>query len=221
MVNNNSYGLMPKIVVPIDRVARRAEYITGKDSTLYYLGSFVSNMVGSDTAPDGQEGFIAPFADDTPIYGFVIGFTTKNGSLPIFEDPGRQGTVTNATGDLPAAYTFPASNDEINSVPKLEKAVVLPIKPGDILEVVLWGASTSPVKRGTTTPFGTTGSSANLNVGLDVNATYPFSLLESSADVDLEDSDFITTKVRGNQPTNPYTVYVKPTRAEVSVVVPV
>lgn len=220
MSNNNSYGLMPRLVVPVDGAERRLEYITGIDSGAYFLGSFVANIITSAAAPNGSPGGIAVMGDDKLIYGIAVGFQRNNSSIPIWNDPDKVGTVTNITGQIPAKYTFGSSNDEVNTTPTLEKVVVLPLKIGDILEIPLWGASTIPVVRGTTVAAGTADSTANIGTGLAVDTTYTFAVLESGGDEDLENKDFITTKVKGKHPKNPYMVYAQLIRSGSTFVVP-
>jgi len=181
------------------------------DSTALYMGEFVSHIVGSTAAPDGTEFGAVAFADDSFVYGFATGFSRLATSLPIQDDEMRQGTVTDTTGEYPMKYTFSSTNDESNTTSaKLELVHIMPILPGDILEVSLWGASAVSVDRGTTTAAGTTTSSDNEGVGLAIDtASAPFALLESSADVDLDDCDFVTTTINGRKPRRSHRVFVQ------------
>jgi len=186
------------------------------DSSAIYLGSFVSMISsGTDATPAGLEFGVRAFADDDLVLGIAVGFTRKDTLLPIWEDDKRAGTVTAATGELPVKYTFASTNDNSNTTSRKDELVeILPIMPGDVLEIALWGASTVSVARGTTTASGTTTSSDNINVGIAVNTTYPFSLLESGAVVSsLANVDFITTSIDGHLPSNPNHVYAMCMRA--------
>jgi hypothetical protein len=202
---------MPKLVRAANAKSgeRSTLKLPGLDSAEIYLGGFVPGITGAAATLDGIEFGVPAFADDNRILGFVSGFTRQGGNVPLQDDDMKAGTVTEPTGDLPLKYAFSATNDESNTTSaKLEQAVITPIFPGDILEVSLWGASTSPVPRGTTTAAGTTDSSDNMGVGLSVDTTYHFALTESSADKDLENKDFMTILVDGRKPTNPNRVYV-------------
>lgn len=207
---------MPKIVrnrygLPVSD--RTTEKLPGLDSAALYLGQFVPYVTGGLAAPDGIEFGVPAYADDTIIGGIVVGFSRLNGILPIWEDDKRAGTVTQPTGELPLKYTFSSTNDGSNVNATLEQVEVLPIFPGDVIEVTLWGASTASVNRGTTVAAGTTDSTANFGVGLEVSATYPFALLESTGDKDLEDCDFMTWVIDGQQPVNLNRVFVTPIRS--------
>lgn len=176
------------------------------DSSAFYLGSMVGFVAGNAT---GAEFGVRPMGDDDLILGIAVGFTRTGSLLSIFEDDKKAGTVTAATGELPVKYTFSASNDESNTTSAVKELVeVLPLMAGDIVEMTTWGASTESVARGTTTAAGSAGSSANIGVGMSVNATYPFALLESSASTTLANLDFITTEIDGQKPVDPNRVYV-------------
>jgi len=209
---------MPKIVRNIFgcRPEERSTIaMPGLDSAAIYLGGFVPLVQGSTAAPTGAEFGIPALADDDRILGFVSGFRTKDGSLPLWEDNRKQGTITNGTGELPLKYTFKSTNDESNNQPASpgELAVITPIMPGDILEVSLWGGSTVSVDRGTTTAWGTTTSSANIGVGMSVDTTYHFALTESIAAKNLANLDFITVELDGKKPKLSHRVYVMPIRS--------
>ena len=185
------------------------------DSSAIFLGSFVSMISsGTDATPAGLEYGVKACADDDLTLGIAVGFTRLDSTLPIFEDDKKAGTVTAAVGERPVKYTFSATNDKSNATYSYEMVEILPIMPGDILEVALWGASTVSVARGTTTVQGTTTSSIHPNVGLALDTTYTFALLESSAVVSsLANVDFITTEIDGHLPRNPNHVFVMPLRA--------
>lgn len=202
-------------------VAERTSYgITALDSSAHYMGSVVPMITGIDTTPAGTEFGIPAWTDDARVMGVVIGMHRLGSMVPIWEDDERAGTVTNATGELPVKYTFSATNDGSNASPDGELLDIMPILEGDIWEFSLFGASTASVNRGTTTPVGTTGSSGNIFVGLAVNATYPFSLLESSAAKALADTDFMTFMIDGKLPERLDRVYVLCKRSGWSLVVP-
>lgn len=214
----NNYGPMhtPRIVRNLFGVKtedRTKIRMVGLSSSAHYLGAFVPLIQGSSAAPTGAELGIPAFADDNLILGFVTGFYRHGSDVPIQDDPGRAGTITDATGELPMKYTFGAANDQASTTSATaEEVEIMPIHPGDILEVSLWGASTASVDRGTTTAYGTTTSSANLGVGMSVNATYPFSLLESTAAKNLANLDFITVQLDGKSPVKSNRVYAIPLR---------
>ena len=212
---NYGYAHMPKIVRSLDGsdpAQRTTIKLPGLDSAALYLGAFVPFVKANGTL---NEFGIGAIADDDYIGGIVVGFTAKNGILPIQDDANRAGTLTNATGNLPMKYTFASTNDQSNTTSaKMELVEVLPIKNTDVIEVALWGASTSPVVRGTTTAEGTTTSSANAFVGMSVSTTYHFALLESTAAATSVDMDFVTVLLDGKQPTNPYHVYAMPVRTQ-------
>lgn len=216
MVNNSSPIHMPVIKRNLfgTRVEDRTTLLLpALSSSVHYLGNFVPFIAGSDAAPAGAEFGIPAFADDGIVGGFVVGMRRKNGSVPLWDDALHAGTVTDATGELPVKYTFSATNDQASTTSaSLELLEIMPIYNGDILEVSLFGASTASVARGTTVAAGTTLSTANMGVGLAVNVTYPFSLLESGGAKLLANKDFMTTLLDGNQPTNSNRVYVFPIR---------
>jgi len=219
------YGtqLMPKIVNTADgkpKSSRGTIKLPGKSSQAYYLGQFVSLIVGSDGTPAGSQYYASPYTGSKELSGIVVGFTRFNSLLPIFDDSGKGGTVTNPTNSsggtlLPAKYTFPAGNDESSGTSAtLELLEIMPIFNDDILEMYLWDTvGVKTVTRGTTTAYGSSGSSANIGVGLALDTTYPFVLDESTAAVNLATLDFMTTELVGQKPVNPYTVYVRPLRA--------
>jgi len=180
----------------------------------------MSSITGTAAAPDGVEFGVGAWADDRRILGYAIGFFQKGGTVPIWDVDSnlRKGTVTNETGELPLKYTFSATNDESNTTSAdLEEVELVPISNSDILSIALWGASTVAVARGTTTAAGTTDSSDNHHVGLAVDTTYHYALLESSADKDLPDKDFITTSIDGNKPINSKRVFAYCMRSNASV----
>lgn len=208
MANNYGFRHMPRIVRFAGGKARSTITMPGLDSAALYLGGFVPFLNGTDGA-DGAEFGIPAFTDDAIIFGFVAGFHRQSSSLPIWEDELKAGTVTNATGERPVKYTFASTNDESNTTSAIKEMVdIMPIVPGDILEVALWGASTISVARGTATAAGTTASSANIGVSLAVAATYDFAVLESGAAVAVANKDFITLEVDGKKPSDPNHVFV-------------
>lgn len=217
MATNYGFPYMPSIVRTLggdDGSDRTTIDIPIKNSTTMYLGQFVSDVQGTQASPTGPE-FGAPgYTAHNALIGFVVGFRRRNGILPIIDDSAAAGTITAATGNLPYTYASASTNDESNTTSAiLEVAMIMPILNSDILRIPLWGASTAPVTRGTTTAAGTTGSSDNIGIGLSVNATYPFSLLESGASKSLTSQDFETIAIDGMKPRNPYFVYVRPLRA--------
>lgn len=209
MASNNSN--MPKIVRNIYGITteRTTLRLPIQDSAAIYLGSFVS----LNDPTNGKEYGVPAFTDDSYIFGIAVGFFRKGSLLPIWEDGNKQGSVTAATGELPLKYTASASNEESNASPYLEEIEILPIAPGDIIEVTLWGAGTVAVARATTTAAGTTGSSANVGVSMSVDPTYSFALTESTAAVAQANLDFEVVRLDGNQPKNSKRVYVAPIRA--------
>lgn len=212
---------MPKIVRFAGGKARTSIFLPALDSSAHYLGAMVPLITGADAAPQGAEFGVPAFTDDSRPMGFVVGMKRQNGSVPLWDDELKAGTVTAATGELPVKYTFSASNDESNTTSAVKEMLeIMELVPGDIVELALWGASTVSVARGTTTAAGTTGSSANVGVGLEVNATYPFALTESTAAVALANLDFITVEVDGKKPANPNHVYAMLVRGALNSVVP-
>jgi len=202
---------MPRLVrAATGRAEDRSTWkIPGEDSTKLYMGQFVA----LSDATNGKEFGITTLADDDYIFGFVVGFTRLGSLVPIQDDPLKAGTVTDATGELPMAYTFASTNDESNTTSaKMELAEIMPIQTGDIIEVSLWGASTISVIRGTTTAAGTTASSDNIGVSMATDATYPWALTESTAVVAQANMDFMTVSLDGYKPENTRRVYVSPTR---------
>jgi len=205
-IKRNIYGCRPE--------ERSTIKIQGLDSAAIYMGGFVPFVTGTDAAPSGAEFGIPAFADDSIIGGFVVGFSRRGSLLPIWEDTGKAGTVTDATGELPVKYAFSASNDESNTTSaKNELVEIRPIMAGDIIEVSTWGASTVAVARGTTTAAGTTTSSANIGVAMSVDTTYHFAVTESTAAKTLANLDFMTTCIDGNKPADTKRVYVFPLRS--------
>ncbi|MFQ5493576.1 MAG: hypothetical protein ACE5DX_05460 [Candidatus Dojkabacteria bacterium] len=218
--SNKGFGHMPRIVSYGGSSKRQPVRLTARDSAAIYLGGFVPMIEGTEAAPAGAEFGIPAFSDDDRIYGFVIGFSRNGKALPIQDDPDKAGTVTDATGEVPMKYTFSATNDESNTTSAdLEQAIVMPVMPGDILEIALWGGAAVSVARATTTAAGTTNSSANMGVGISVDTTYHFALTESTAAKALADLDFLTTKFNNRQPSNPNHVYVRCVRKDTTVVV--
>jgi hypothetical protein len=178
--------------------------LPGVDSEAIYLGAVVKRT----------EFGVAAFTDDATAFGVVVGFSRQGSSLPIWDDALKGGTVTDATGQLPAKYTFASTNDESNTTSaKCELVHVLPILPDDVWEFSVWGASTVAVDRGTTTAAGTTASSANSGVHMSVDTTYPWALTESTAAAAATNLDFITTDIGGKKPTLSHRVYVQCVRS--------
>lgn len=197
----------------------------GTSSATLTLGGFVPDLDGTAVAPTGLEGGFKAFADDDLIGYFIVDIVTADG-LSVFDENAvnKKGTVTAATAVLPAKYTFSATNDQLSGdSADLELVIAKPIYTGDILEVSLFNdAGTATVARGTTTAYGTTGSSAHIGVGMAVNVTAQVGLTESTAAVDFADLDFRvvgTPQVRrGSRSVNLYPdrtdrVYVTPIRA--------
>lgn len=212
---NYGYAHTPKIVRSLDGSAvegRTTIKVPILDSAALYLGAFVPFVNANGTL---SEFGVKAVADDDYIGGIVVGFTAKDGILPIQDDTSRAGTLTDATGSLPMKYAAASTNDQSNTTSAvMELAEIVCIKNTDVLEVALWGASTIPVVRGTTTAEGTTTSSANFGVALAVDTTYHFALLESGAAATTVDKDFVTVLLDGNQPKNPYHVYVMPVKTQ-------
>lgn len=202
---------MPEVVRNVFGRSLDRSYITlpALDSAALYLGGFAPLIAGSTAAPDGIEFGVPAFGDDLRIGGIIKNFHKKGSRVPIWEEDTVAGTITAETGELPLKYTFSSTNDESNTTSgDYEMVDIFPIVPGDILEVSLWGAGTTSVARGTTVAWGTTDSSANIGVGLAVDTTYHFALLESGADKDIENKDFMTIELDGEKPKNPNRVYV-------------
>lgn len=220
MASNYGFRHMPRIVQYAGGVrARNTVLMPIKNSAAIYLGGFVPLITGTAAAPQGAEFGVPAFTDDALIYGFVKKFQRPLSLVPIWDDALKKGTVTDATGELPVKYTASASNDGSNATPDGELAEIMPILPGDILEIALWGASTISVARGTTTATGTTGSSGNFGVGMSVNTTYHFAVTESTAAKALANLDFITIMWNGKQPKDPNHVYVQCVRSGITAVV--
>jgi hypothetical protein len=214
MAANNMH--MPKTVRFAGGKARSTIDAVGLDSGSYYLGGFVSTLDGTN----GAEYAPAVWADDKKIFGYIVKFHRAGSSVPIEYDDKRAGTLTSATGELPIKYAFSATNDESNTTSGVyEQMEIMPIYPGDILEVSLWGAGAVSVARATTTAWGTTASSANYGVSMSVDTTYHFALLESSAVVASANMDFMTTQFGKGKPANSHRVYVQCMRCANSVVV--
>lgn len=174
--------------------ARTTLIVPGTDSATVTLGGILPLLDGTGVAPTGFEGGVGAFADDDLIGGYIVDVRSANG-MSVFDpnNTGKEGTVTDATSVIPAKYTFAASNDQVNTTPKLEYIVFTPIFTGDILEMSLFNdAGTATVDRGTTTAKGTTGSSAHIGVGMSVNVTAQVGLTESTAAVDFANLDFFT-----------------------------
>ncbi len=211
-VKRNLFGL------PVDD--RTTVRVPAIDSSSIYMGGFVKTIYGTQAAPDGAEFGVGAWVDDARVFGFVVGFFRKGSTVPIWDEDSSlyQGTITNETGELPLKYTFSSTNDEGNTTSaKLEECEIMPVSNSDILSVALWGASTVAVARATTTAAGTTNSSDNLHVGLAVDTTYHYALLESGADVDLDDCDFLTTCIDGEKPRNSKRVFAYCMRSNQSV----
>ena len=205
---------MPKIVRFAGGKARSTVSMPGLSSAAIYLGGFVPMIDGSDAAPAGTEFGVPAWGDDDTIYGFVVGFHKLGKIMPIWEEPDYAGTVTAATGELPMKYTFNAANSEASTTSGYyEQVEIMPVMSGDILEVSLWGAGAVSVDRATTTAWGTTTSSANIGVGLAVDTTYHFALLESGAAATLANDDFMTIELDGKKPRRLHRVYVQCIRA--------
>ena len=209
-VNNYGYGLGPQIKVFAGGKERNNVTLPALSSAAIYLGGFVPGITNTAAAPYGIEFGVPAFSDDALIYGFVVGMHRLGSMVPLWDDPLKAGTVTDATGYLPVKYTFSSANDDASTTSaKYEMLDIMPIVPGDILEVTLWGGSTVPVVRATTTAYGTTASTANMGVGMSVDTTYHFALTESTGAKALANLDFVTTLIDGKRPANPYRVYVQ------------
>ncbi len=194
---------------------RTAITMVGKSSTKFFLGEFVPFGAGTIAAPTIPQYAVDNYQAKQFTGYFVTGFyKSNNTSLPIQDDPSRSGTLTDATAVAPMAYTFPANNDDDAGTSAVRELVeLMPIFAGDILEVSLSNdAGTAMVARGTTTAFGSSGSSANMGVGLAVEADAPFALQESSASTTLADLDFVTTRIDDRYPALTNRVYVTPIR---------
>lgn len=207
MVNN--YGaqhtpVLKRNIYGGEASARTTLRLPVEDGTALYLGQFVA----INDATNGKEFGVTTLADDDFIFGFVSGFARHGSNTPIWDDPQRAGTVTDATGELPVKYTFASDNDEGNTNNKNERVLVTPVMVGDILEVSLWGAGATSVNRGTTTAAGTTGSSANFGVSMSIDTTYPFALTESTAAVAQANLDMMTVELDDRKPENLNRQYV-------------
>jgi hypothetical protein len=204
---NVGVDMRPKLVrnifgLPTEN--RETIKIPALDSAVLFLGSFVSL----------REFGVRAFNDDDIIYGFVKNITRKGQLLPIWNDSKMAGAVTAASGYVPAYYTFSATNDESNTTSaKLEMVEIVPVFFGDILSMVLWGASTSPVARATTTAWGTTASSRNIGAYMSVDTTYTFALTESTASATETNLDFRTVSIDGQLPESKYRVYAQCVRS--------
>lgn len=214
MASNFSATNLPRLVRAASDPgeARSTVLLPGIDSSAPFMGSFVSLA---------QYG-VKPYAAGEFIFGVVVGMRPpaggnkpNTGNYPLFDYPNKQGTVTDATTFRPVQYTFASTNDDSNGTSaKRELVEVLPLCPGDILEVTLSDdAGTASVARGTTTAFGTSGSSANIGVYLPVEPDATFALTESAASATATALHFRTVRVDDAQPANPYRVYVECVRA--------
>ena len=214
--SNNVHKNMAKIVkFAHGDTTREIERYTIVDSAAIYLGSLVTFITGTIASPTGSEYGVVPFTDDRPIFGIAVGFNKYGSSLSIFNDSNVAGTITNATSILPAKYTASASNDKSNSTRYLEQVQVLPIMPGDVLEMVLLAdAGTSTVNRAAVTA----GSDMS-GMGFSVNATSPFGLTESTASTTLTNLDFISVEIKGEVPRRPDAVYAECIRKAVTLFV--
>lgn len=207
-INNYGASHMPEIKKFAGGKERSSVTYVGLDSATIYQGSFVPFATGSIDTPSGIEFGVPAYADDTWIGGFVMGFVSSDGVTPLIDNPNKAGTVTAATGEIPYAYTFDASNDESNTTSMIGEMVeIMPVCSADIIELSLWGAGTVSVDRGTTTAWGTTTSSANFGVSMALDTTYSFALLESSAAKTIANLDFTTTHIRGKTPELAHRVY--------------
>lgn len=196
-----------------DSAQRGSIRLVAKSSAAIYLGAFVPLVLGSDAAPAGIEFGVPVFADDNIVGGVVTGFYRKGSSVPIWEDAGKAGTVTEATATAPLKYTFAATNGEASGTSALLELVEIKlVLNGDIWETLLVDGSGLPVARGTTVAYGTTNSSANTGVGLAVDPTYPWALTEAGAAVLLANKDFYTLRPEGSSPANQNRVFVSPIR---------
>lgn len=220
---NTGFANMPRVVV-----GRKREDIAlpALASSVHWLGGFVAYSGTATATPSGEEGGIPTYADDQFIGGFVVGFLDKDGNpIQNKDTTSYKGTLVDATGYLPAKYTFSSTNDEVAAktgsvTADGEMILVRPIFAEDILEISLWGASTAPVARGTTTAAGVTTSSANFGVSMAVNSTYPFSLLESTAAVTMANLDFRTTRINNKWPMASHRVFASCTRSDAKLVAP-
>lgn len=187
--------------------------IPAKNSSQVYFGSFITDVADSGTVGTTVLGGVKPWAINADlILGFVSGFT-RNGGVPLFDDANAKAVVTNAQGEIPVKVTFSATNDVTNATPDLEFLEVTPIWDGDVIEVALFGASITSVPRGTTTGSDKYGSSFALN------ATYPYTILESSvvaAAATMTGVQCREVLIRGQQPANPNHVYVRFTRTSLT-----
>jgi len=176
------------------------------DSSVHYLGGFVGRYSGTEA---GLEFGIPTYADDQYIWGFVVGIYDADGVV-VTESSNLKGTITAATAFAPYGYTFSATNDESNTTSAdLEFLEIQPVMPGDTLEVTLCtNAGTATSNRGTTTVAGTTTSTDNLNVSMNINATAPWCADETTGVVATANMDFITTKLNMKQPARSDRVYV-------------
>lgn len=216
MAQDNNFGFanMPKIIEYAGG-KRRAITMTAKSSSVHWMGGFVGIISGAEA---GVEFGVNTYTDDYYVYGLTTGIFAANG-MPIQEFANRNGTITNATSFAPLKYTFAATNDEASTTSaKLEYLEVMPILPGDILEVVLSNdAGTAVAARGTTTVAGTTTSTANFGVCLEVNSSAPFTLKESTGVLASANMDFITVSDRRWHPLNPNAVYVQVIRSALTI----
>lgn len=221
MANNYSHPNMPELKRSLFGVAseRSSLKLPGKSSATVTLGGFAPDLDGTNVAAIGLEAGIKAFADDDFIGYYIVGIFTKQGQFVLDAADTRQGTVTTATSVIPMKYAFNAANDQLSGASaKLEMVELMPIREGDILEVSLFNdAGTATVNRGTTTAYGTTGSSAHYNVAMGVNVTAQVGLIESSAAVNFANMDFRVVLLDGKHPSRPDRVYVTPIASSWSV----
>jgi len=171
------------------------------DSSAIFVGEFVGTMSAPTT---GVALGVQAWADNTLIRGYVEGFTRANSARPIAEDPDAAGTVTDATAVVPMKYTFGATQDRGNAAGVLERVAIVPILPGDILEVTLMNdAGTATADRGTTTGSDLEGYC------LGVEAGAPYGAQESSSSTTATGLDFQIVTIDGTFPRRSDRVYVQ------------
>ncbi len=191
---------------------RTRRKVVAKSSTTFSIGEFVQAADGTIAAPTLNEGGQDKYAVGQFTGYIVTGFFSgKNADLPITDDGDRQGTLIQSTDVKPYGYTFAADNDDLaGDSAKRELVELLPVYAGDVIEVSLFADDgLSTVSRGTTTAFGTTGSSANMHVGLAVEVDAPMGAQESSASTTLTGLDLFTVRVDDKYPDREDRVYVQ------------
>lgn len=136
------------------------------NSAAIYFGSLFDPFTGTDGAQ-------TPAANQK-IRGVVRGIVTAVGGgnfQDVTEAVTVPGTLTAATASLPAKYTT-ASDNATTRKDWVEYDL---INVGDVVRVTLSNGSGVPVRRGTTA------ASAVLNNYIEFDDTYPYMMLESSA----------------------------------------